>query len=103
MKDENKKYPEGHFVGQWMSIGMVIFSGLGIPLSIATDNPGLIGIGPALGMTIGIAIGSGVEEKYKKRGLIIPKEKKNSRSSIIAGIIAIIGIAVAVVILFMVR
>jgi len=52
MKENNKEYPEGHFVGMWMGIGVAIFSGLGIPLSIATGNPGLIGIGPAIGVAL---------------------------------------------------
>jgi len=50
MEENNKKYPEGHFVGMWMGIGMAIFSGLGIPFSILTGNTGLIGIGPAVGV-----------------------------------------------------
>jgi len=70
MQENNKKYPEGHFVGMWMGIGTAIFSGLGIPLSIATGNTGLIGIGPAVGVSFGLAIGSSIEAKYKKEGKI---------------------------------
>jgi hypothetical protein len=60
---EVKKYPKGHFIGLWMSIGIAIFSGVGIPRSIATDIPGLAGIGPALGVSIELAIGSSMESK----------------------------------------
>jgi len=38
MEENNKKYPEGHFVGMWMGIGVAIFSGLRIPLSIAPET-----------------------------------------------------------------
>jgi hypothetical protein len=34
MEKKNEKYPEGHFVGIWMGIGIAIFSGVGVPLSI---------------------------------------------------------------------
>jgi len=96
MQENNKKYPEGHFVGIWMGIGIAIFSGLGIPLSIATGNTGLIGIGPALGVALGLAIGSSIEVKYKKEGKIRPlteEEKKRKRIGIIAGI-AILSLGV---------
>lgn len=90
MKENNRKYPEGHFVGMWMGIGIAIFSGLGIPLSITTGNTGLIGIGPALGVAFGLAIGSSIEAKYKKEGkirLLTEEEKKRRKTGIIAGIV----------------
>jgi hypothetical protein len=66
MEENNKKYPEGHFIGMWMVIGIAI-SGLCIPLSIITGNPGFIAIGPAIGVSVGLAIGSGIEAKYQKK------------------------------------
>ena len=90
MKENNRKYPEGHFVGMWMGIGIAIFSGLGIPLSITTGNTGLIGIGPALGVAFGLAIGSSIEAKYKKEGkirLLTEEEKKRRKIGIIAGVV----------------
>ncbi len=82
MKKIDKKYPEGHFVGIWMVIWIAIFIAIGIPLSITTENPGIIGIWPALGVSVGLAIGQGVENKYKKEGKIRPltkeEEKKNA-------------------------
>ncbi|MEA3421581.1 MAG: hypothetical protein U9Q97_07900 [Acidobacteriota bacterium] len=83
--DKRKKYPEGHFVGKWMGISIAIFSGFGIPLSIVLKNPGLIGIGPAVGVAFGIAIGSSIESKYKKEGKIRPlteDEKKEEKNAI---------------------
>jgi hypothetical protein len=85
----NKKYPEGHFVGMWMGIGIAIFTGIGIPLSIVTHNYGLIGIGPALGIAFGLSIGQAIENKYKKEKKIRPlteEEKKRKKIAVIAGL-----------------
>jgi len=38
MEENNKLYPEGHFVWMWMGIGVAMFSGIGIPLSIVSEN-----------------------------------------------------------------
>jgi hypothetical protein len=88
MTDENKKYPEGHFVGQWIGIGMAIFSGLGIPISFIFENFAFIGIGPSIGLAFGAAIGSSIENKYKKEGRIRPQtkqEKKRVRIALFIG------------------
>jgi hypothetical protein len=105
-EEKNKKtYKEGYFVGRWMVIGMITFAGIGVPLSVISGNQGLIGIGPAFGMSVGIAIGSAIEEKYRKQGLIEPKNKneKISKKSKIAILLAILGVAVVVLILFLLR
>jgi len=103
MEDVDKKYPEGHFIGMWIGICIAIFSGLGVPLSFATNNPGLIGIGPAIGVSIGVAIGSSVESKYRREGKIRPltqKEKKGRRTALFIGLaILIAGIAIFLVLL----
>jgi len=104
MIDETKKYPEGHFIGIWMAIGIAIFSGFGVPLFIITENPGLIGIGPALGVTFGLSIGQAIENKYKKEGKIralTESEKKNKKNAITIGIITLcLGIIFFAIILF---
>jgi hypothetical protein len=90
MEENNKKYPEGHFVGMWMGIGIAIFSGIGIPLSIVSENHGFIGIGPALGVAFGLAVGSSIEARYRKAGRIRPlseEEKKRKKMGITAGIV----------------
>jgi hypothetical protein len=79
MEKRNEGYPEGHFVGKWMAIGIAIFSGLGIPLAIITENLGLIGIGPAMGAAFGVAIGQSVEAKHKKEGRITPLTEEEQK------------------------
>ena len=98
MEEKNKKYPEGHFIGMWMGIGIAIFSGLGIPLSIISKTPGLIGIGPALGVAFGLAIGSAIESKYKKEGKIRPltKDEKKKRHIAVITLIAVFILGLAI-------
>ena len=102
MEENNKQYPEGHFVWMWMGIGIAVFSGLGIPLSIITENYAFIGIGPALGVSLGLAIGSSIEAKHKKEGKLRPlseKEKKRQRIGITAGIVILSLLALTFLIL----
>ena len=93
MKKKNETYPEGHFVGMWMGIGIAIFSGVGIPLCIVSRMLGLIGIGPALGVAFRLALGQSIEAKYRKEGKIIPlteDEKKKRKKLVAAGIFLLI-------------
>ncbi len=87
-----------------MVIGIAIFSGFGIPFSIVSGNPGLIGIGPALGVAFGLAIGSSIESRYKKEGKIRPlteDEKQKRKMLLIAGVaIFILGLAIFLLRLF---
>jgi MFS family permease len=89
MEEQNEKYPEGHFIGMWMGIGIAIGSGLGVPLAIAIGNPGFFGIGIPIGLAIGLAIGSSIEAKYKKEGKLRPltlKEKKQKKLGVMIGV-----------------
>jgi hypothetical protein len=105
MDDKIIKYPEGHFLGMWIGICMAIFSGFGIPLSIITENPGFIGIGPALGVAVGIAIGQSIENKYKEEGRIRPlteSEQKRKKNAIYVGIITLtFGLLVFILLFFL--
>ena len=59
------KYPQGH----WMSIGMCIGIAMGsIPSLVGLlidDMSSWAGIGPAVGLGFGVAIGSALERKHK--------------------------------------
>ena len=105
MDDKVEKYPEGHFVGMWIGICIAIFSGFGIPLSIVTENPGFMGIGPALGVAIGAAIGQSIENKYKQEGRIRPlteAEQKRKKNVVIAGIlILLLGVLIFILLYFL--
>lgn len=85
----SKKYPKGTFI----ALGMLLFIPVGIALSIGTDNSELLGIGPAVGLPIGLAW----EEHNKKQGKI--KEEAPGAGSgkvkwwvIALGIIFFIGV-----------
>jgi len=90
MEDKKEIYPEGHFVGMWIGIGIAIFTGVGVAISFALENPGMIGVGPAIGVAFGAGVGSSIESRYKKEGKIRPlteDEKKRKRYLIIVGIV----------------
>ncbi|MFC1663876.1 hypothetical protein ACFL0A_02020 [Patescibacteria group bacterium] len=95
MEENNKTYPEGHFVGQWMSIGMVVGAPLGLAFSFVFKNYISILVGLTIGMCIGLVIGSRIEAKHKKEGIIRPLtegEKKRKKIAITAlFIILLIG------------
>jgi hypothetical protein len=106
MEENNKKYPEGHFVGMWMAIGVAVISGVGIPLSIATGNIGFIGVGPGIGIALGLSIGSAIEAKYKKEGKIRPlteEEKKRKKTGITIGVISLIVLSLIGLLFFLLR
>jgi hypothetical protein len=52
-----------HYMGLGMALGMAMFVPLGIVISLVTKNPGLLGIGPGVGVSFGVAIG---EHLYKR-------------------------------------
>ena len=88
-EEKNNKYPEGHFVGIWMAIGIATGAGIGIPLGMAMGNPGLFGIGLPIALAIGLAIGSSIEAKYKKEGKLRPLtlvEKKKKKLGVMIGV-----------------
>ncbi|MDX1315018.1 MAG: hypothetical protein R3356_05900 [Eudoraea sp.] len=88
--NNHKQYPEGHFVGMWMGISMAIFTGLGVAISAVVQNFAFIGIGPALGVGVGLPIGQMVENKYKEEGKIRPlneNEKKSRKNLLLGGIL----------------
>jgi hypothetical protein len=85
-KKEEKRFPKGHFVGLWMGICMAIFAGIGVAFSVALKRPGLISIAPGVGVGFGVAIGSAIEAKKEKEGLIRPLtdiEKKQKKTTMV--------------------
>lgn len=102
MLNNKEKYPEGHFIGMWMGIGIAIYTGVGVALSSATKNPGLLGIGPAIGVAFGLAVGQAIEAKYKKEGKIRPlteDEKRKKKRLVWVGLV-VLGLGVFVFLTF---
>jgi hypothetical protein len=97
-----KEYPEGQLVATWIGIGIALFAGVGVVFATATDNPGLIGIGPALGVAVGAGIGAGLENKARQQGRIrelTPAERRRQRRAVWIGVaILLTGLAVGLAI-----
>ena len=49
-----------------LAIGMPSFALIGFILCIATDSPGFLGLGPAIGLATGIAIGEGLYRRSRQ-------------------------------------
>ena len=57
----------GHFRSQWTALGMTVFGvPIGLALSTATGNFGLLAVGLPIGLSMGIAIGSSMDTKAKQ-------------------------------------
>jgi glycopeptide antibiotics resistance protein len=55
-----------HYQRKGMGIGFALFMPFGVIFWLLLDNPGFLWVGPALGISIGIAIG---EAMYKREVL----------------------------------
>ena len=104
MENKDDKYPEGHFLGMWMGLGIAIFSVIGILVSIFIDNQELIGIWPAIGVAFGLAIWQSIENRYKQKGKIRPlteSEKKRKKNAVTAGILILaLGVLIGILLYF---
>ena len=98
LNKKNKQYPEGHFIGLWMGIGIALFSGLGVVISAVMENYAFIGIGPAIGVAFGLPIGQAIENKHKEQGNIRPltqKEKRTRKNALFLGLgLFLLGVVV---------
>lgn len=83
------KYPEGHFMGLGVAIGI----GPGIAIGVAMNN---VAIGIAIGAGMGIAVGSALEAKNKDKLRALTKKEKRMKKwmSIIGLVILLLGVAV---------
>ncbi len=89
MGKKNKKYPEGHFIGLWMLLGLLF----GLPFAFAFGGTQFVGVGFSIGACFGLIMGFVMETKYKKEGKIRPltnDEKKKRKIAEIVGIVAVI-------------
>jgi hypothetical protein len=58
---------KSEYMGRGMAIGMIVCMPLGVALFIITGNPGLLGIGPAVGVAMGVAIGEGLYQRSTRQ------------------------------------
>lgn len=69
IEKELKIVPKNYYRNLWLAVGMALF---GIPLAVSfatmVGNIALIAIGPPIGMAIGLAIGSHLDNKAKEEG-----------------------------------
>ncbi len=94
----SEKKKQGHYVGMWMAIGIAIWSGTFIPLAIATDNIGLIGLGPAVGVIFGLIVGKAVEKDKMEKGILEPvKEEPKTPIWWLKVALLLLGIIVSIV------
>jgi len=103
-EENDKKYPKGYFLNLWMGMCIAIFSGIGIPIAIISENFAFIGIGPAIGVSIGLAIGQGIENKHEKEGKMRPltkEEKRGARRMLFLGIAVLFMLAILGVLFFL--
>ncbi len=99
-REMSRIYPEGTFV----SIGVAIGAGLGVPIGLLFGDPAFLGVGVGIGAGLGVAIGAAVEARVKQRGQIRPlsaEERRQRRRwatiALTAG--AVVGIGVLMVFL----
>ncbi len=93
------KYPQGH----WLSIGMCSGIALGcIPslVGLLFDNmSSFVGIGPAIGCGLGVAIGSALEQKHKDELRPLTEEEQRIRSRVLLvalGMLVLLVLSVSV-------
>ncbi len=61
--------PKGYYQQLWIGLGMAIFGiPLGVAMGSALGNMAFVGIGPAMGLPIGIAIGNEKDKKAAEEG-----------------------------------
>ena len=102
-----REYREGELVATWIGIGMALFAGVGVVIASVTDTPGLIGIGPAIGVAFGTSVGTALEARYRREGRLrppTPAERRRLRIALwIGAALLVLGIAVAVLVLLSAR
>lgn len=98
-----REYREGEVVATWIGVGMALFAGVGVVIATVTDTPGLIGIGPAVGVAFGTSVGMALEARYRREGRLrqpTPAERRRLRIALWIGVaLLVLGIAAAALVL----
>ncbi len=101
MEEEKKPtYPQGYMVNLWTACTLVICSVIAIIFCAASGQWALIGIGPAIGVPLGISIGKSIENRLHTEERIRSRTEKELRRLKIFIIAAVVCVT-AGIILFM--
>jgi hypothetical protein len=65
MSEKHRIQNEEH--KRYLAMGLAIYMPGFSALCAATDNPGFLGLGPAVGAALGIAIGEGLYQRSRQR------------------------------------
>ena len=68
MMSETRSGNPDRMSGYYLGICIALFSPMGIVLWLALDNPGFLGIGPALGVAIGVSLEGRNADRYSAHG-----------------------------------
>jgi hypothetical protein len=100
-----KSYPQGHWMGIGMAIGMVFGTFVFFIADLLTGEFGsMFFLGPGAGVAIGVSIGTALEERYKRSGRIrklTAKEEKRQRKLVTLGVVILVIGALAGLLAFM--
>ena len=98
-----KKYPKGHWMGIGIAIGLPIAVAMFFIVDLLTGESGsMIALGPAIGVSMGVAIGAGLEKRYEGRiREPTPREERRQRRLVFAGIAILAAGAAAGLLAFM--
>ncbi len=105
MPKEKRKYPEGQWMSIGIAVGLVVGTAIYFIVDILTGEFGnLFFLGPSVGAGMGVAIGAGLEENFKKKGQIrklTPQEQKTRMRLVTLGLVILVVGAIAGVLAFM--
>lgn len=94
--ETKKQYPKGHYTTMGIAVGAIVFGALGFIICMITDNMGLLGVGPSVGIPIGLIFGQILEGRKQREGMVrelTEHEKQRQRVAIFVGIaFAFLGI-----------
>lgn len=77
LEKDHKIVTKNHYRNLWMLLGISLGLPIGVAISSAIGNIGLLGVGIPIGIGLGLAIGSSLDEKAKKEGRQLNIEVKN--------------------------
>lgn len=97
MSDNNRKHPQGYWMGAGIAIGLSIGVAIGVPL----EN---IGVGIAIGIAIGAGIGASLEQRNKANTRpAIEEEQKLQKWGWVVGLVVMLLTITAILALLLLQ